>query len=152
MCFPLAAWSFHMLSPVLSHSISVCCPGQIWYKITPFAELFSLPPLYPYFLCGCTNIWHNTNSVRNGSDKTGITASPHPQWQFWFRCTSDYHLREREQSRELQYLPKICYRHEKCIDCWKVREGEVKSGKNSWYFSFQGVRKFLFYLVLICEL
>lgn len=64
--------------PVCSPSIGVCCPGQIWDKITPLAELFSLPPLYPYFLCGCTNIWHNTNSVRNGSDKTGITASPHP--------------------------------------------------------------------------
>jgi len=141
---PSVAGSFHMLFLVLSQHR--CCSGQIRCKITPLAELFSLPAPYPDFMRACTNITRITKGDRKGSDKTGFTASP--PWRFWFRCASDYHLRE---GGSLNICQSYAIATDKCVDCWKVREGEVNSGKKSWYFRFQGVRKFLFYLVLICK-
>lgn len=67
-----------------SPTISDCCPGQILCKITPFTELFFLSAPHPYFVWGCTNIWHNTNSDRKGSDKTGIDAFFSPSDNFAF--------------------------------------------------------------------
>lgn len=129
MCFPRAV--------ILSCLLPWCCTPH-------FAELLSLPALHLAFVCGCTNIWQITNTIGMGQTEPGLLPQPH-QGQFWSQCTSDSHQKEGEQTWELKYGQRLS-------PGGNVLTAEADCGKNCCYFRFQGVRKFLLYLVLICKL